>query len=100
MSFQNNECKKSDLNSLVGNTSKDFYTITPKDKELEAKLVRPYQVRSLKYALFDHGNRIYYYTIRLYNGESLVDELKLENKGEQEIVFNPAVTLDRIGFQG
>lgn len=100
VSFSNNECKKSDLNSMVGNHSKDMYTITPKDKELEAKFVRPYPIRSLKYELFNYENRIYYYTIRLYNGETLVDELKLENKGQQEIMFSPAVTLDRIGFQG
>ena len=55
---------------------------------------------SIKYLLLNLENRIYYYTIRLYNGETLVDELKLQNKGQQELTFNPAVTIDRVAFQG
>lgn len=32
VSFENNECKKSDLNTLMANTLKDTYSTTHKDK--------------------------------------------------------------------
>jgi hypothetical protein len=58
---------------MVGNTSKELYTITPKEKELVAKFVRPYAVKSVKYLLCNIEGRVYYYTLRLYKDEKVID---------------------------